>query len=193
MFRMTKQTDYGIVLLTRFASAPMGQVHTARDLSEETLLPLPMVSKILKVLGRYGLLVSHRGVKGGYSLARRPEQITMIDIVGALEGPVAITECSLERPGACTQEPLCPVRTHWQRINQVVRDALAGLTLAEMTQPLPASHGTRVMLETVELSSAAARGNGHGHTPAPSSELAPAALATLPASPSPVALLNGGC
>ncbi len=117
----------------------------------------------------------------------------MIDIVGALEGPVAITECSLERPGACTQEPLCPVRTHWQRINQVVRDALAGLTLAEMTQPLPASHGTRVMLETVELSSAAARGNGHGHTPAPSSELAPAALATLPASPSPVALLNGGC
>jgi len=191
MFRMTKQTDYGIVLLTRFASAPMGHVHTARDLSEETLLPLPMVSKILKVLGRYGLLMSHRGVKGGYSLARRPDQITMIDIVGALEGPVAITECSLERPGACTQEPLCPVRTHWQRINQVVRDALAGLTLAEMTQPLAMSNGTRVTLETVDVSGAGARGNGHGTAPSP--ELAPAALATRPTSVAPVAPLNGGC
>ncbi len=159
MFRMTKQTDYGIVLLTRFAGSPTGEVHTARDLAEETALPLPMVSKILKVLGRYGLLVSHRGVKGGYSLARDPDQISMIDIVAALEGPVAITECSLERPGACTQETLCPVRTNWQRINQVIRDALAGLTLAEMTQPLPPQPGSRVSLDTVQIT------EGGGHRP----------------------------
>ncbi len=154
MFRMTKQTDYGIVLLTRFAASPTGEVHTARDLAEETALPLPMVSKILKVLGRYGLLLSHRGVKGGYSLARNPDRISMIDIVAALEGPVAITECSLERPGACTQETLCPVRTNWQRINQVIRDALAGLTLAEMTQPLPPQPSSRVSLDTVQITDA---------------------------------------
>ncbi len=151
MFRMTKQTDYGIVLLTRFAGSPTGMVHTARDLAEDTLLPLPMVSKILKVLSRFGLLVSHRGVKGGYSLSRQPEQITMIEIISALEGPVAITECSLEGPGTCRQEPLCPVRTNWQRVNQVIRDALAGLTLAEMKRPLPAFHTSWVSHDTVQL------------------------------------------
>ncbi|MFN7955082.1 MAG: SUF system Fe-S cluster assembly regulator [bacterium] len=180
MFRMTKQTDYGIVLLTRFAASPTGEVHTARDLAEETALPLPMVSKILKVLGRYGLLVSHRGVKGGYSLARHPDRISMIDIVAALEGPVAITECSLERPGACTQETLCPVRTNWQRINQVIRDALAGLTLAEMTQPLPAQRSTRVNLETVQITEPSGPRN-HAALSTPLAPLAPSVLtAPLP-------------
>ena len=76
MLRMTKQADYGIVLMTYCASRP-GQRFAAPELAAETRLPAPTVSKILKLLAREGLLESHRGVKGGYSLARRPEQITV--------------------------------------------------------------------------------------------------------------------
>ena len=92
MIRITKQTDYGIVLLTHLAAQPERQLN-APELAAETQLPLPMVSKILKLLVREGLLLSHRGVKGGYSLGRPPAEITMAEIIASLEGPIAITEC----------------------------------------------------------------------------------------------------
>jgi FeS assembly SUF system regulator len=135
MIRITKQTDYGIVLLTHMASQPERQVN-APELAAETQLPLPMVSKILKLLVREGLLLSHRGVKGGYSLARLPGEISMAEIIAALEGPIAITEC-IDVSSDCSHEQLCPVRSNWQRINAAVRGALEGITLAEMTHPLP--------------------------------------------------------
>jgi FeS assembly SUF system regulator len=134
MIRITKQTDYGIVLLTHLASQPDRQVN-APELAAETQLPLPMVSKILKLLVREGLLMSHRGVKGGYSLTRPPGEITMAEIIAALEGPIAITEC-VDVSSDCSHEQLCPVRSNWQRINAAVRGALEGITLAEMTMPL---------------------------------------------------------
>ena len=133
MIRITKQTDYGIVLLTHLAANPEHQ-YNAPELAAEARLPLPMVSKILKLLARESLLVSHRGVKGGYSLARQPEAISMAEIIAALEGPIAITEC-ISVEGDCSHEPLCPVRSNWRRINQAVRTALAGITLAEMAHP----------------------------------------------------------
>ena len=92
MIRITKQTDYGIVLLTHLAAHP-DRHFNAPELAAEARLPLPMVSKILKLLAREGLLASHRGVKGGYSLARPAEEISMAEIIAALEGPIAITEC----------------------------------------------------------------------------------------------------
>jgi FeS assembly SUF system regulator len=134
MIRITKQTDYGIVLLTHLAAQPDRHVN-APELAAETQLPLPMVSKILKLLVREGLLLSHRGVKGGYSLTRDPREMTMAEIIAALEGPIAITEC-IEVSGDCSHERLCPVRSNWHRINAAVREALEGITLAEMTAPL---------------------------------------------------------
>ncbi len=138
MIRMTKQADYGIVLLTRMASQPDRQFN-ASEAAAETHLPPPIVSKILKILAREGLLVSHRGVKGGYSLARDPEETTMSEIITALEGPIAITECIDNTPGECSQEPICPTRGNWQRINKAIRQALDSITLAEMLRPLPES------------------------------------------------------
>jgi predicted methyltransferase len=76
MIRMSKETDYGIVVLAYFASVQEGLKHNAREVAMESQLPLPMVRKILKILAREGLLVSHRGVKGGYSLARRGGRIS---------------------------------------------------------------------------------------------------------------------
>jgi len=139
MFRMTRQTDYGIVLLTHMARQVDETVYTARDLAAECQLPLPMVSKILKVLARKELLVSHRGIKGGYSLGRAPADISVAEIIGALDGPIAITECSVSGDGNCKQETVCPIRDNWQLINQAVLQALRGITLLAMAGELPGS------------------------------------------------------
>jgi FeS assembly SUF system regulator len=136
MLRVTKLADYGIVMLTHFASHD-GNTYTARDIAQEVRLPLPVVSKVLKLLARNSLLSSHRGIKGGYGLARRPQEITVADIIRALEGPIAVTECSDRIHGDCDLEVGCPVKTNWYLINRAIHDALEKITLAEMTHPLP--------------------------------------------------------
>ena len=132
MLRITKQTDYGIVLLTLMASEPERQVN-APELAAEAQLPLPTVSKILKLLARDGLLASHRGVKGGYSLSRPPARITIAEVIGSLEGPIAITECIDEGgPHDCIQQGRCAVQANWQVINRAIRGALQEITLQDM-------------------------------------------------------------
>jgi FeS assembly SUF system regulator len=109
--------------------------HNARELADETQLPAPVVSKILKSLTRAGLLASQRGSKGGYSLARTPGEISVVEMITALEGPVGITECA-SHPGACAQESSCHVRDPWQRINGALHAALEGITLADLAKPI---------------------------------------------------------
>ncbi len=130
MLRMTRLTDYAVMLLAQFVRDP-GQ-HSARDLAAGTRLPLPSVSKVLKLLARNGLLAAHRGVKGGFSLARAPEEISLSTVLRALEGPLSITDCASGVPGGCDLEGSCAVSRTWRRINQAVEHALDGVTLADM-------------------------------------------------------------
>jgi FeS assembly SUF system regulator len=136
MIRLSRLSDYGIVLMTLLAGGAPGALHTAREVALRAQLPLPVVSKILKALARKGLLVSHRGAKGGYTLARPPERINAAEMISALEGPIGLTECTVH-PGQCVQEASCHVREPWQRINGAVRKALANVTLADLAQPPP--------------------------------------------------------
>lgn len=135
MLRITKQTDYGIVLLTHMAGDPK-RLANAPDLALEANLPQPMVAKILKLLARAGILESHRGVNGGYCLSRSPEELSVAAVIGALEGQIAITECTDDEPGLCAQEMVCPVRSNWNRINLAIQEALGRISLAEMTGPV---------------------------------------------------------
>ena len=138
MFRMSKMTDYGLVLLTELAREE-GGTRTARELAEATRVPLPSVSKVLKGLQGAGVLVSHRGATGGYGLARPAGAIPLTQIITALEGPVAITEC-VQHTGnepSCELESVCRVRGHWRVINQAIQDALGRLTLADLCAPTP--------------------------------------------------------
>jgi FeS assembly SUF system regulator len=137
VIRIGKMTDYGIVLLSYFARGREPHVYNARELAVQSHLPLPTVSKILKVLSRGELLVSQRGVSGGYRLARPADTISVSEIIGLLEGPIAMTECSTTDTGLCEMEHHCPIRGNWRKINHVVHRALAQLTLADMTHPLP--------------------------------------------------------
>ena len=135
MLRMTRLTDYAILLMSYLAAHPE-RVMNAQEVAAGSHLRQPTVSKLLRILAREGLLVSHRGVKGGYGLARDPDDITVASIIGALEGPIALTDCNVGARG-CEHEPLCGVRGHWQKINHVVRDALESVTLSDMASPSP--------------------------------------------------------
>ena len=106
-------------------------MHTASQLAEETQLPLPTVSKVLKVLARAGLLTSHRGVQGGYKLAKSPEKITVGEVIRALEGPISLVQCGTE-PGLCEQEQHCPTRVSWARISLEIERALEQVPISEM-------------------------------------------------------------
>ncbi|MGI8906677.1 MAG: SUF system Fe-S cluster assembly regulator [Candidatus Sumerlaeaceae bacterium] len=132
---MSKLTDYGFVVLSRFTAHDADELINARDLATETRLPLPTVSKLLKVLTRSGLLQAHRGVKGGYSLARNARSISATDIIEALEGPIAFTDCTTPDGGkGCAIEDKCPNKSHWQQITHVVRNALCQVSLQELAQ-----------------------------------------------------------
>jgi FeS assembly SUF system regulator len=134
MIRVTKQTDYGMLMLAHMGRRPNGRVHTARELTEETGLPGPMVSKILKLMARAGIIGSHRGVNGGYSLARPVEEISVANLIEALEGPIGMTTCSLEQ-GSCEHEACCPVQSNWTRISRKINETLERIPLSEMVGP----------------------------------------------------------
>jgi len=136
MVRLRKLTDYGLVLMTCIARSRGTSLRTARDLAVESKLPLSTVSKLLKELLQSGLLVSHRGTKGGYILAREPQDISVIEIIAALEGQMALTECSTDVTGLCNLEPCCPIKSNQQIINKAVRGVLEKITLSDLVEPM---------------------------------------------------------
>ena len=136
MVKLGKLTDYGLVLMTCIARGEGPSQRNARDLAIESKLPLSTVSKLLKELLQSGLLLSHRGTKGGYLLAKQPHQISVIDIIAAIEGPMALTECSTDVSGLCNLELSCPIKSNQRIINQAVRGVLEKITLSDLVQPM---------------------------------------------------------
>ncbi len=134
MIKLSRMADYGVILMTQLARDG-GAVTTAADLAASCGLPPPTVSKLLKELAQDGLLDSHRGTKGGYALARPADDISMADVIGAVEGPIALTDCIDVDGTLCEIEALCPTRTNWRRINDVLTEALDSVSLAEMALP----------------------------------------------------------
>lgn len=137
MLRLNRITDYAIVVLAQMAREP-DRLVTAPHLAQDSAVPLPTVSKVLKDLAREGVLVSERGAHGGYRLARAPGEITVLEIIRALEGPVSLTACVDGTEGNCDVESLCPMRGNWDRVNRAIRTALESVSLAEMA--VPAKH-----------------------------------------------------
>ena len=130
MLRISKLTDYGTVVLACLAVAP-DRRQTATEVAERTRLGLPTVSKLFKSLHRAGLVTSVRGAHGGYQLARPAARISAAAIIDAIEGPVAITECSGNH-STCDIESVCRTGSAWQRINGSIRRALDDISLAQL-------------------------------------------------------------
>ncbi|MBL6985460.1 MAG: SUF system Fe-S cluster assembly regulator [Methylobacter sp.] len=134
MLRLSKLTDYATVILSFMAKDKI-QVHAAMEIATVTGIALPTVSKILKLLVNAKVLISTRGAKGGYILARMPEEISVAAVISALEGPIALTECSISHQG-CEQASGCDIHGNWSLINQTIHNALESVTLADLTRPV---------------------------------------------------------
>lgn len=131
MLRLNKLTDYAVVTLTRMAGAP-GETFTAPRLAGETAVPIPTVAKLMKQLSKGGLVTSQRGAAGGYTLSRQPGAITVAEVIEVMEGPISLTACVEGADESCSVVALCPMSGNWNKVNQVIHEALKGLTLADM-------------------------------------------------------------
>jgi len=134
LIRINKLTDYAMLLLTRLAAAPQ-QLHSAQQLASTSALELPTVSKVLKLLNQAGLLESVRGAHGGYRLARPARDISVLDVISAIEGPFAMVECSIA-PGRCDHEANCGYKGNWHVIENEISGLLARLSISDMQLPL---------------------------------------------------------
>lgn len=133
MLRLSKLADYGCQVMTYMARDEA--VHSASEVAAALDMAPATVSKILKMLAKQDLVVSVLGAKGGYGLARQPEQISVAEIICAMDGPISITECSSD--SACIRESLCSTRGNWQGINRIIQDALEKVSLVEMIKTKP--------------------------------------------------------
>jgi Rrf2 family protein len=134
--RLSRLADFAVVAMTHVAQNAH-DIHTAVAVAGATQLPVPAVAKVLSRLCRERLLVSIRGRKGGYVLARPAATISVGSIVATLDGPVALTRCVKPSAKRCEVEGVCPSRVGLHRINVAVRTALDGVSLADITALAP--------------------------------------------------------
>lgn len=133
--KLTHLADYAVVLMTAAARRAAGERLSATALSEETGVPLPTAQKLMGQLASASLLVSHRGAGGGFSLARPASEISLADIVEAVEGPIAMTQCSgSDDASDCALDAHCRVKPHMGVVSRAVRGALGAVPLTELAQ-----------------------------------------------------------
>jgi FeS assembly SUF system regulator len=138
VIRLTNLADYAVVVMAAAAREPAARLSAAR-VAELTGIPAPTVAKLMGTLARGGLLSASRGVAGGFTLARPAASISVVDVVEAVDGPIALTSCAGGDVHDCAMEGHCAIRGHWGPINQAVRGALAAVTLADLVQPAAAA------------------------------------------------------
>jgi FeS assembly SUF system regulator len=158
MLRISKLTDYATVILAQMM-VPPERLHTAAGVSEATGIAQPTVTKLLKQLQKSHLVTSVRGTHGGYQLARPPASISAAEILDALEGPIAITECA-GNDSHCGIEHACRVGHSWQRINNAIRRALQDINLHELAD----ATASRTPDIAAEIRAATQRAHGRGQS-----------------------------
>lgn len=138
MIRLTNLADYAVVVMAAAAREPGVKLSAAR-VAELTAIPAPTVAKLMGTLARGGLLTASRGVAGGFTLSRDPALISVVDVVEAVDGPIALTSCAGNEVTDCAMEGHCAIRGHWPPINKAVRGALAAVSLADLVRPAAAA------------------------------------------------------
>ena len=132
MLRLSKLTDYAVVVLVRLADEAGGAVQTSPGIATATGIPEPTVAKVLKAMVGCGLVASQRGARGGYRLARALSAMPVRDVIEAIDGRIALAACVEGGLGGCEAAGLCPVHGRWDAVNDAIREALGAITLADM-------------------------------------------------------------
>lgn len=131
MIRLSKSTDYALMALADLALLPAGETVSARRVAESHNLPPELAAKVLQGLKKSGIVETRQGIRGGYRLARPPEEIPITDVIESVEGPLALMECMLE-DSTCLLTSTCSVRTPLTRVHEQVLATLSRLTLAQI-------------------------------------------------------------
>jgi len=135
MIKLGKLTDYAVVVMGQLVQEGPGASCSAHYLSEKTDVPEPTVAKVLKLLSAGGLLLATRGAAGGYKLSRPAQQISIAEIITAMEGPICIVACVDGHEKDCSLSATCPTKNNWNQVNGAIRTALEGVKLTEMIAP----------------------------------------------------------
>jgi Rrf2 family protein len=137
MLKLTKKADYGLIALCHLAAGrAVRNSASAKDISESYRIPLPLLSKVLQKLTRAGLLISEQGTNGGYRLGRDASEISSLEVIRTIDGPIILTHCFTEHEGEkeCTQSSLCPVREPLRKVHEGILRLLSGITIADLAQ-----------------------------------------------------------
>jgi FeS assembly SUF system regulator len=134
MLKIGKMTDYAMLILCALAKEPE-TLMSASMLAERLHLSVPTVSKILKILGDSSLVVSQRGAEGGYRLSRDAARVSVADVIEAMEGGLAVTECC-ESTELCSLGSMCAMKDNWVKINGVIKSLLSRLSILDMVGPV---------------------------------------------------------
>src|SRR5437879_3974406 len=147
MLKLTKKADYGLIALRHLAVQPRTSRNprgsaSAKDIAESYGIPLPLLSKVLQKLTKSGFLLSEQGTNGGYRLSRDPHEITALEVIRTIDGPIILTHCFTEH-AECDQGPLCPVREPLRKVHEGILRLLSSITISDMSRedmPIPAIH-----------------------------------------------------
>jgi Rrf2 family protein len=152
MLKLTKKADYGLIALRHLTIAASNQKPsaTAKDIADAYHVPLPLLSKVLQKLARGGLLVSEQGTHGGYRLSRDPHEISALEVIRTIDGPIILTKCFTEHPG-CDQTPLCPVREPLRKVHEGILRLLANISLSDLASEDMAIPSSRPALGRIQL------------------------------------------
>jgi Rrf2 family protein len=138
MLKLTKKADYGLIALRHLALGR--RASSAKDIADKYGIPLPLLSKVLQKLAREGLLVSEQGTHGGYRLARDPHEITALEVIRNIDGPIILTQCFTEH-SECDQSVRCPVREPLRKVHEGILQLLSAISISDLCQddmPVPA-------------------------------------------------------
>jgi Rrf2 family protein len=156
MLKLTKKADYGLIAVKHLAAMPgNGRAASAKEIADAYGIPLPLLAKILQKLTKTGLLFSVPGSSGGYKLARRPEKISALEVIHAIDGPIILTTCFTAH-GRCDQSEKCTVREPLRKVHEAIIHLLDRITISEMAGDgslcLPDT-GTKTPFATEQLES----------------------------------------
>ena len=133
---ISRRTDYGVRIILDLAILPQDERVAAHDIADRQKIPRPFLAKIISQLCLAGLVTTHRGAGGGVALARPAAEITLLEVVEALEGPIRLNRCTI-RPDDCPRNSFCPVHLVWSRAQTDLVDRLGGTTFESLARPVP--------------------------------------------------------
>jgi Rrf2 family protein len=136
MLKLTKKADYGLIALKHLAVSSDGVSSSAKAIADCYGIPLPLLAKILQKLTKIGLLQSLPGTNGGYKLARSANQITALEVIRAIDGPIILTACFTSH-GECDQSEKCTVREPLRKVHEGILQLLNTITISDMSKDEP--------------------------------------------------------